>query len=57
MDFYGEQDKSPMDISPWTKAPLGQKPPDKKPPNNEIIIESYYICFILMVILKDILKN
>jgi hypothetical protein len=35
----------------------GQKPPDKKPPNNEIIIESYYICFILMVILKDILKN
>jgi hypothetical protein len=26
----------------------------QKPPNNEIIIQSYYICFILMVILKDI---
>jgi hypothetical protein len=40
-----------------SKAP-GQKPPDKsppdkKPPNNEIIIQSYYICFIS----KDILKN
>jgi hypothetical protein len=29
----------------------------QKPPNNEIIIQSYYICFILMVIIKDILKN
>jgi hypothetical protein len=29
----------------------------QKPPNIEIIIESYYICFILMVILKDILKE
>ena len=34
-----------------------KSPPDKKPPNNEIIIQSYYICFILMVILKDISKN
>ena len=30
-----------------------KSPPDKKPPNNEIIIQSYYICFIS----KDILKN
>ena len=37
--FSGEQDKGPS---------------DKKPPNIEIIIQSYYICFILMVILKDI---
>jgi hypothetical protein len=34
-----------------------KSPPDKKPHNYEIIIQSYYICFILMVILKDILKN
>jgi hypothetical protein len=34
-----------------------KSPPDKKPPNIEIIIQSYYICFILRVILKDILKN
>ena len=40
--IYGEQD-----ISPRTKSP----------PNIEIIIQSYYICFILIVILKDILKN
>jgi hypothetical protein len=59
----GEQDKSPpdknpTDISPWTKAPPRTKAhPDKKPPNIEIIIQAYYICFILMVILKDILKN
>jgi hypothetical protein len=39
--FSGEQDKGPS---------------DKKPPNIEIIIQSYYICFILIVILKDI-KN
>ena len=30
-------------------------PPDKNPLNYEIIIQSYYICFILMVIFKDIL--
>ena len=30
---------------------------DKSPPNIEIIMQSYYICFILIVILKDILKN
>jgi hypothetical protein len=36
----------------------GQRPPpDKNPPNIEIIIQAYYIYFILMVILKDILKN
>jgi hypothetical protein len=29
----------------------------QKSPNIEIIIQSYYICFILRVILKDILKN
>ena len=40
--IYGEQDKSPQ---------------TKSPPDIEIIIQSYYICFILMVILKDILKN
>ena len=36
-----------------------KSPPDKKPPppNIETIIQSYYICFILRVILKDILKN
>ena len=37
--------------------PPDKSPPDKKPPNNEIIIQSYYICFILVVIIKDILKN
>jgi hypothetical protein len=35
----------------------GHKHPDKKPSNNELIIQTYNICFILMVILKDILKN
>ena len=40
--------KSPGQNPPGQKPP-GQKPPDKKPPNNEIIIQSYYICFILMV--------
>ena len=26
--------------------------PDKKPTNNEIIIQSYYICFIMIVDIK-----
>jgi hypothetical protein len=43
--------------APWTIVALGQKPPWQKAPNNEIIIQSYYICFILMVILKDIFRN
>jgi hypothetical protein len=30
----------------------GQKTPGQKAPHNEIIIQSYYIFFILMVILK-----
>ena len=37
----------------------GQNKLTKSPPNNEIIIQSYYNCFILIVILllKDILKG
>ena len=40
----------------------GQKPPDKshpdkKPPNNEIIIQSYCICFIMIVDIKRYLKE
>ena len=31
----GQNPPPPPDISPWTKALLGQKPTDKKPPNNE----------------------
>ena len=34
-----------------------KSPPRQKPPNNEIIIQSYYICFEMVVILKDILEN
>jgi hypothetical protein len=34
-----------------------KSPPDKNPPNIEIILQAYYISFILMGILKDILKN
>ena len=34
-----------------------KSPPDKMPPNIEIIIQAYYICFILMGILKDILRE
>jgi hypothetical protein len=45
----GTKQKPPSQTkTPWTKAPLGQKPP-----NNEIIIQSYYICFIFLLILKE----
>jgi hypothetical protein len=50
--YIGNRTKAPPDKSPFDKTPL-----TKKKLNNEIIIESYYICFILMVILKDILKK
>jgi hypothetical protein len=35
-----------------THTETGQKPPGQKAPHNEIIIQSYYIFFIFMVILK-----
>ena len=38
--------------APWTKSPSRTKAPRTKSRHNEIIIQSYYIFFILMVILK-----
>ena len=42
--------KENMHIYTWweqDKTPPDKKPPDKKPSNNEIIIQSYYICFFI----------
>ena len=53
-EMFGIKDHSGIPCPLWEQD---KSPPDKNPPNNEIIIQSYYICFILMVILKDISKN